>query len=132
MSVILFNVDEVATVLAQYQATHTRLAHVPTVDEFGCALRAFHYANTAAYAMTYDSAENQGVSYQPIQQALREVCPQFTSLRDVNETQRNIVRQLRSFKYNAISNGGTDFLPANYHHIFDQVIRAITDRLARI
>src|SRR4051794_23237478 len=103
MSVILFTPEEIARTYREYEAIAPAItAYAPTKDNMALALTAFHYANVTAYCPTYsDWPHTEAGTFHDLAPVIEQAPLCWISGPRV---MRRVVRQLRSFLYNAISN----------------------------
>ena len=135
MSVILFDTEEIVAVFARYRAWRGVHPHEgPDADDLGRAMVAVHYANRAAYAMTYQARPCRGqagedtIAFDARIVDRLEAAPICWTMDD--RVARQLVRELGSLLYNCITNGGTDFLPSGYRSMIEWARRAVLEDLA--
>lgn len=135
MSVILFSPDEIAQTARMYRACWPHIkAYAPKPEEMDLTLQAFHYSNVMAYCLTYSdwSAEDAGrfTDLEPVIEATPLASGGVLMFEPSKNLLLKTAKQLRSFLYNAVSNGGTDCLPEKYRETIRYAAECIVDNLS--
>lgn len=131
MSVILFTPEEIARTYRDYEAILPAItSYAPTKEKLALALTAFHYSNVTAYCLTYSDWQDTDAG------RFHDLAPVFEQAPlcwlSGPRVMRRVVRQIRSFLYNAISNAGTQCLPSPYLETLEAAASCIANHLAGI
>lgn len=131
MSVIVLGTDELANMAQTFRALRVAY-HLERIDVevFDAALQAAHIANVGALAYSYPQVRDTDEARIGNVIAAIKAAPARMASSPGPQAARELVRGLRSLRYNCVSNNGTDFLPTKYGEILDAVDRSILDRLA--
>lgn len=129
MSVFIHEPREIARMLGSYRLTRTDTG--PEPEHLARALEAAHYANVAAYCLTYaDWSAEEVRRFDCTIFAIHEAPPNRQAI--TPDGKRQLVRDLRSVLYNTVSNDGADFLPDSHRRVIEAAIRDLTDFLAEV